>query len=603
MTAVGAAGTVPARHVTTRQAAFIGVGAMVGAGIFSLLGTAGEVAGSAVWVAFALAGIIAALQGYSFARLGARYPSAGGLLEYVNQGFGEGHVATVTAWLVFAANVIVTAMVALSFGSYASDSVAGGSVAGVKAFAVLLVVAMTGLNIAGSTFVARVSSLVVFIVVGILAVFAVVTIANADPALLAPSTYPPVRDIVSAVALTFFAFLGFGVVTFTARDLADPARQLPRAMAIAIGIAAAIYIAVSLGVFGTLTVPEVVAAGPTAIAVAAQPVLGQAGYWLMTVTALFATAGATNAGLYPATGLSDHLAATGQFPDLMARRIGGVAPAGLVIAAAGIILLVVLFDLSSVASIGSAVALGIFALVTIGHLRIRRDTGANLALLLLGLVTTSITLLTFLFTTLINEPGSIVALVAIVLLSLGIDAWWGRVRAGRAAEFPGDRLSRPVDRVEADHGSRARLAAVPAVGLDWRTRPCGAGAARSRIGTLRAVRRRDARSSRQRGGSGSGTTGVRAALDSGTCTPGAFEHPHGDDGDRRSAGRAEPGSRSGSGCRSCRFTSDTHARFRARSSKRGHPRKMAGQSPEPVPSPIAGQAAASSVRDRTPTFA
>ena len=226
---------------------------------------------------------------------------------------------------------------------------------------------------------ARVSSIVVFIVVGILAVFAVVTIANANPALLAPSTYPGVRDIVSAVALTFFAFLGFGVVTFTARDLADPVRELPRAMAIAIGIAATIYIAVSLGVFGTLTVPEVVAAGPTAIAVAAQPVLGQAGYWLMTVTALFATAGATNAGLYPATGLSDHLASTGQFPDLMARRIGGVAPAGLVIAAAGIILLVVLFDLSAVASIGSAVALGIFALVTIGHLRIRADTRANLA--------------------------------------------------------------------------------------------------------------------------------------------------------------------------------------------------------------------------------
>ena len=129
--------------------------------------------------------------------------------------------------------------------------------------------------------------------------------------------------------------------------------------------------------FGTLTVPEVIAAGPTAIAVAAQPVLGQAGYWLMTVTALFATAGATNAGLYPATGLSDHLASTGQFPDLMARRIGGVAPAGLLIAAAGIILLVVLFDLSAVASIGSAVALGIFALVTIGHLRIRADTGAQ----------------------------------------------------------------------------------------------------------------------------------------------------------------------------------------------------------------------------------
>ena len=65
-----------------RQAAFIGVGAMVGAGIFALLGAAGEVAGAAVWLSFLLAGAVAGLQGYSFAKFGSRYPSAGGLLEY-----------------------------------------------------------------------------------------------------------------------------------------------------------------------------------------------------------------------------------------------------------------------------------------------------------------------------------------------------------------------------------------------------------------------------------------------------------------------------------------------------------------------------------------
>ena len=67
------------KYLTVRQAAFIGVGAMVGAGIFALLGAAGEVAGAAVWLSFLLAGFVAALQGYSFAKLGARYPSAGGL--------------------------------------------------------------------------------------------------------------------------------------------------------------------------------------------------------------------------------------------------------------------------------------------------------------------------------------------------------------------------------------------------------------------------------------------------------------------------------------------------------------------------------------------
>ena len=83
------------RYISTQQAAFIGVAAMVGAGIFSLLGAAGEVAGAAVWLSFLLAGGIAALQGYSFAKLGARYPSAGGLLEYVVRGFGDGHFGQV----------------------------------------------------------------------------------------------------------------------------------------------------------------------------------------------------------------------------------------------------------------------------------------------------------------------------------------------------------------------------------------------------------------------------------------------------------------------------------------------------------------------------
>src|SRR6476659_5559898 len=96
---------------------------MVGAGIFSLLGAAGEVAGAAVWLSFLIAGVIAMLQGYSFAKFGARYPTAGGLLEYVRRGFGNGHTTGIIAWLLLAANAIITGMVAVSFGSYASAAV------------------------------------------------------------------------------------------------------------------------------------------------------------------------------------------------------------------------------------------------------------------------------------------------------------------------------------------------------------------------------------------------------------------------------------------------------------------------------------------------
>ena len=411
-------------YLNVRQAAFIGIGAMVGAGIFSLLGAAGEVAGAAVWVSFAIAGAIALLQGYSFGKLGARYPSAGGLLEYVTAGFGRGHVTGLTAWLTYSANLLVTAMVAVSFGSYASTMFTDDSEAWAKAFAALLIVAMAMVNIAGSTLVARAQTVIVYVVLTTLVIFAVATIVNADPSLLAPSGYPPARDIVSSVALTFFAFLGFGVVTFTAKDLRSPATQLPKAMFLALGIATVVYIAIAIGVFGTLSVDKVISAGPTALAVAAQPVLGRAGYWMMSVTALFSTAGATNAGLYPATGLCEHLAETGQFPTFMGLRVGGRVPMGLLVMAVMGVVLVLGFDLTAIASIGSAVALLIFMLVTAAHLRVRSETGARLSLLVLAIGSAGIAFLTFVTTTLIDEPASAVTLVAIIAISLGLELWW-----------------------------------------------------------------------------------------------------------------------------------------------------------------------------------
>ncbi|HEX6149818.1 APC family permease [Nocardioides sp.] len=413
-----------------RQAAFIGVGSMVGAGIFALLGAAGEVAGSAVWISFLIAGGVAILQGYSFAKLGARYPSAGGFLEYVVRGWGEGHFTGVLAWLLLAVNAIITAMVAVSFGSYASSAFTDTD-DWIQLFAVLVLVVMAALNVLGSQAVARAQTVVVVVVIGILVLFSVATLSTIDFDLLAFSGYPSWGQIVSSVALTFFAFLGFGVITFTARDLADPQRQLPRAIYLALAIATTVYVAVALGVFGTLTVDEVVDSGGTALAVAAEPVLGSAGYWLMSVTALFATAGATNSGLYPAAGLAEQMAAAGQFPPSMGNRVAGRAPVGILLTAAAAIVLAIFFDLNAIASIGSAVALVVFSLVTFGHLRVRHETGARLWLLVLADVTTVIVLIAFAFTTLVDEPGTAVALLVILALAIVADVSWKSRRGAR----------------------------------------------------------------------------------------------------------------------------------------------------------------------------
>ena len=419
------------KRMTVLQASFIGVGAMVGAGIFALLGAAGAVAGSAVWLSFLIAGAIAGLQGYSFAKLGSTYPSGGGMLTYLAKGFGEGHITGIVSWLFYMTGAIVAAMVATSFGGYASSVVADDDPFWAIVLAVALVLVMTTLNVVGSTAVARVQAVIVNVVLAILTLFAIVTIANWNPALLNPAGYPGVREIIASVALTFFAFLGFGVITFTAKDLPNPARQLPRAMYLALGIATAVYVAVSLGVFGTLTADQVVEYGATALAEAAKPTLGQAGYVLMVITALFSTAGAVNASLYPSTGMTRHLAKVGQFPRRIRTTIGPRAPVGLVVMALITILMVITLDLNSIASLGSAVALLIFSSVTVAHFRTYRETGASLIVLIVALIATLGTFVVFTTTTLVNEPKTAIALVVILVVAVVLDLVWKRIRDKR----------------------------------------------------------------------------------------------------------------------------------------------------------------------------
>jgi amino acid transporter len=421
--------------MTVRGAVFLGVGSMVGAGIFALLGEAGAVAGAAVWISFLIAGVVAMLQGYAIAKLGARYPSSGGIVTFLIQGFGKGHITAITSWLLYFAALIVTAMVSVSFGNYASALFLGESSSPgwskVLATAVVLVVA--AVNIAGARFIDRVQSAIVVVLLAVFAVFIVVTLAQINPQLLAPSTYPPAVDVISSVALTFFAYLGFAVISFTGGDLPDPAKNLPRAMYLALGITTALYVLISLGVFGTLTVDEVLANGDTALAQAAKPALGEAGFVMMAIAALLATSSSVNANIYAATGSTAKLAESGTFPPVFGQlaRVGGTR--GLVISVLAVLALAYFVDLTAIASLGSAVALAIFLITSLAAYRLRAETGSRASVLIIGIVLTAVVLLVFAVQTLRTEPVTFVAIVIVVGLAVVLDLIWSRIRAGRAA--------------------------------------------------------------------------------------------------------------------------------------------------------------------------
>jgi amino acid transporter len=422
--------------MTVRGAAFLGVGAMVGAGIFALLGEAGAIAGSAVWLSFLLGGVVAGLLGYVVAKLGARYPSSGGILTFLLEGFGPGHVTGVSSWLLYFSAIIVTSMVAVSFGAYGSSLFFGDDAAPVWGHVLTsaVIVGVAAINIVGSSLVDRLQSIIVVILLAVFAVFIVATLTSLDATLLDPETYPPALDIVSSIALTFFAYLGFAIISFTGGDLPNPKRDLPRAMYLALGITTVLYVLVAIGVFGALTPEEVIANGETALAVAAKPSLGDAGFALMAVAALLATSSSVNANIYGAANSTSALAASGQFPPVFGQkaRVGGTR--GLVISTAVVLLLANLVDLSAIASLGSIAALAIFLLVALAGFRLRDEAACKVWVIVAAIVATVVVLTVFAIDTFSDDPGVFVAMVAMVVLAIVLEFAWSRMRTARSQQ-------------------------------------------------------------------------------------------------------------------------------------------------------------------------
>jgi len=200
-----------------------------------------------------------------------------------------------------------------------------------------------------------------------------------------------------------------------------------------------LYLLISIGVFGTLTVDQAIGYGETAIAEAARPSLGDAGFTMMAIAALLATASSVNATLYASGGLTSMLAGQGQFPPFFGRgsRLG--PHAGLLITAGLVLVVSNVVDLSAIASVGSACSLMIFLLIGLTALRLRAEIGASAPIVLLALAATAVVLAFFAIDTLRNAPETFAAIVAIAGLAVVLDFVWKRARGEPppAAAAPG----------------------------------------------------------------------------------------------------------------------------------------------------------------------
>lgn len=409
----------------------IGIGGMVGAGIFSILGVVAQAAGNAMWLAFAVGGIVALLSTYSYAKLGAVFPSAGGAVHFLVKSYGDGVLAGGLNLFMWAGYIISLALYATAFGSYAATFVtAAPSPVLVKSLAVVSVVLLTVVNAFGAKLMGRSETLIVAVKVAILVLFAAVGLWFAKPGNLSPALWPETKSILFAAGVLFIGYEGFGLVTNAARDMRDPRRMLPQALYTSVILVIAIYLAVSLTVSGNLSNEQIERARDYALAEAAKPFLGELGFRLIAIAALFSTASAINATLFGSANVCYMIARDGELPIGLARTEWKQATGGLLLTAALVVLTTLAFDLSGIAMMGSAAFLLVYAAVNAGHLRVLKQTGASALIVWLSIITCLAMFAVLFVYTYGQQPAAIAALVIIAVASFAAE-WLYRRWTGR----------------------------------------------------------------------------------------------------------------------------------------------------------------------------
>ncbi len=360
----------------TFSAAMLGIGSMVGVGIFIVIGLAGSIAGNLVWISFVVGGIIAVLSGYSLAKLAVRFPSRGGIIEYLVQEFGENSFSGTLSVLFYFAQLITLAAVAKSFGEYGARLFGYHTLFAINAFAVGVILFFTLVNLLGATFVAKSENIIVGIKLTALVIFTVAAFFTIKPEYLSFTKSPPVINVFFAIALTFFAYQGYSVITNTVEDMQNPKKTILKAMFLAIGIVIALYVSVSIAVLGNLPLSKVIKAKDYALAEAAKPVFGVYGFKIMAVVALISATTAINATLYAATEISYTLAKKGELPKIYEYNVWR-SYEGLIISTVLIIPMIIFMNLSEITTVAALSVLAIQALTHYGHIKLTKKTDAK----------------------------------------------------------------------------------------------------------------------------------------------------------------------------------------------------------------------------------
>ncbi len=421
------------RSIGLLGAISIGIGGMVGGGIFAVLGEAVSLAHGATAVAFAIAGLVAILTAYSYAKLSVAYPSEGGTVTFIDKAFGDNILSGSVNLMLWLSYLVTISLYATAFAYYGETFFTQKSVWLHHGLITAAIIIPALINLVSASFVGKSETVIVILKVSILVLVIVAGASHVDPERMSPEHWGTPLSIVTAGMIIFVAYEGFELIANSAEDIVKPAKNLPRAFYASVIIVIALYVLISIITVGSVPEAALMKAKDYALAIAAQPSLGHTGFVLVASAALLSTFSAINATIYGNARLGYIIAKYGKLPrSLMDEgKRSGVPFKGVLYTTALSLILANTIDLTQIAIIGSAGFLLIFFLVNVSAYRLHQTIGASRLILLTSSTLAFLALCTLLLHTYRTNPDAVMIFMGFIIISGMFELIYGRYVRGQ----------------------------------------------------------------------------------------------------------------------------------------------------------------------------
>ena len=397
------------------EAFSIGVGGMVGGGIFAVLGLTIDLAKGAASISFAIAGLIALITAYSYAKLSIRYPSEGGTIEFIVQAFGNNLFSSSVNNLLLMSYVVMLSLYAFAFGSYGSALFTGHDVVWLhKLLAASVILFFVFINLFGAYLTGKTEDIMVFIKIAILLLFIFVGLKTFHSEQLKPEYWTTPISFITGGLIIFLAYEGFELIANAAKDVKDPS-VLPKAFYASVIFVIILYVTIAIVTIGNVSFEVAKKASDYVLAIAAKPSLGQFGFILIGIAALLSTASAINATIYGAGRVGYLVAKLGEIPKNFQEKIKNGYEGMVIIGLLGVIF-AISFNVENISIAGSLGFLIVFSLVNLANFKLYKETNSNKIIPLLGFLLTLIAAVILVGYNFFHNPSNLANAVIVIFI-------------------------------------------------------------------------------------------------------------------------------------------------------------------------------------------